>query len=74
MTAELELGPLSERLEHLVRLIGSPRFLQKQGLGNEVPFFICPFPASDAVPMEKLRKQLVNRLGQQGVRVLQINL
>lgn len=74
MTAELELGPLSERLEHLVRLIGSSRFLQKQGLGNEVPFFICPFPASDAVPMEKLRKQLVNRLGQQGVRVLQINL
>ncbi len=73
MTAELELGPLSERLEHLVRLIGSPRFLQKQGLGNEVPFFICPFPASDAVPMEKLRKQLVNRLAQQGVRVLQIN-
>jgi hypothetical protein len=74
MTAELELGPLAERLEHLVRLIGSPRFLQKQGLGNEVPFFICPFPASDAVRMEKLCKQLVNRLGQQGVRVLQINL
>lgn len=74
MTAELELGPLSERLEHLVRLIGSPRFLQKQGLGNEVPFFICPFPPSDAVPMEKLRRQLVNRLGQQGVRILPISL
>jgi len=65
---------LPTRLEHLVRLIGSPRFLQKQGLGNEVPFFICPFSPAVAVEMEKLQKQLVNRLSQRGVQVLQINL
>jgi hypothetical protein len=74
MSADLEHASLPERLEHLVRLIGSPRFLQKQGLGNEVPFFICPFPPSVAVEMEKLHKQLVNQLSQQGVQVLQINL
>ncbi len=74
MNAQLEHASLPERLEHLVRLIGSPRFLQKQGLGNEVPFFICPFPPSVAVEMEKLQRQLVNRLSQQGVQVLQINL
>ena len=34
-----------ERAEHLYRVITSERFLTKQGLGNEVPFFICPFPA-----------------------------
>ena len=74
MTAILVDASLPTRLEHLVRLIGSPRFLQKQGLGNEVPFFICPFPPSVAVEMEKLQKQLVNRLSQQGVQCLQINL
>jgi hypothetical protein len=35
-----------ERFEHLVRVISSQRFLQKQGLGNEVPFFICPIDAA----------------------------
>lgn len=74
MIANLEHASLPERLEHLVRLIGSPRFLQKQGLGNEVPFFICPFCPTVAVEMEKLQKQLVNQLSQQGVQVLQINL
>lgn len=74
MTADLEHASLPQRLEHLVRLIGSPRFLQKQGLGNEVPFFICPFSPAVAVEMEKLQKQLVNQLSQQGVQVLQINL
>lgn len=74
MTANLEHASLPEKLEHLVRLIGSKRFLEKQGLGNEVPFFICPFSPTVAVEMEKLQKQLVNQLSQQGVRVLQINL
>jgi len=30
------------RSEHLFRVVTSTRFLTKQGLGNEVPFFICP--------------------------------
>jgi len=30
-----------ERAEHLFKVISSRRFLNKQGLGNEVPFFIC---------------------------------
>ena len=32
-----------ERAEHLFEVITSQRFLTKQGLGNEVPFFICPY-------------------------------
>lgn len=74
MTANLEHASLPEKLEHLVRLIGSRQFLEKQGLGNEVPFFICPFLPTIAVEMEKLQKQLVNQLSQHGVRVLRINL
>lgn len=52
--------------DHLLNLISSDRFLKKQGLGNEVPFFICPFPAKKATEMKKIRIQLRNKLEQQG--------
>lgn len=63
-----------ERQEHLLRVISSTRFLMKQGLGNEVPFFICPFPASVAVEMEVVRAQLAKLLADRGVIALDINL
>jgi hypothetical protein len=63
-----------ECYDHLLQLISSDRFLQKQGLGNEVPFFICPYPPEKAVEMDKIRMQLCNILGQMGVPVLDINL
>lgn len=45
-----------------------------QGLGNEVPFFICPFPPEESVAMNRVRKQLVNALEKIGVRILTVNL
>ena len=66
--------PLPDRLQHLFDVISGHRFLSMQGLGNEVPFFICPYPAKEAVAMERLQRQLVNRLQNAGVRVLEINL
>ncbi|WP_299416769.1 DUF1788 domain-containing protein [uncultured Sulfitobacter sp.] len=63
-----------ERAEHLYRVITSERFLTKQGLGNEVPFFICPFPAVEGLSMVDDRKDLVSRVGHSGVRVLDLNL
>jgi hypothetical protein len=65
---------MQERFHHLFSVISGKRFLQRQGLGNEVPFFICPFQAKESVEMERLQKQLVNRLEQSGVQVLEINL
>lgn len=65
---------MQERFHHLFSVISGKRFLQRQGLGNEVPFFICPFKPEESVEMERLQKQLVNRLEQVGVRVLNINL
>lgn len=65
---------IQEKYNHLLALIGSERFLKKEGLGNEVPFFICPYPPKDAVAMGKMQKQLQNRLQQQGVKILDINL
>ena len=66
--------PIPDRFQHLLKLISSERFLRMQGLGNEVPFFICPFPPKDSVDMEQMAGQLANRLGQNGIRVLEINL
>ncbi|MBU4294440.1 MAG: DUF1788 domain-containing protein [Desulfobulbaceae bacterium] len=65
---------IQDSFDHLLKLISSERFLKKQGLGNEVPFFICPFPPQKAADMDKLRIQLRNKLEQQGIRILDINL
>lgn len=74
MSVELENRPIQERFQHLLSLISSERFLKRQGLGNEVPFFICPFKPEEAVEMGRMQKQLINRLDQINVRVLEINL
>lgn len=66
--------PIAEKYQHLFSLISSERFLKMQGLGNEVPFFICPYRPEEAVEMEKLRKQLASKLRQSGVQVLEIDL
>jgi hypothetical protein len=63
-----------ERAEHLYRVITSERFLTKQGLGNEVPFFICPYPASEGLSMPEDRADLIERIGHAGVKVLDLSL
>lgn len=63
-----------ERAEHLYRVITSERFLTKQGLGNEVPFFICPFPAEEGLTMIEDRLDLIERTGHAGVTALDLSL
>ena len=63
-----------ERLDHLLKIISSERFLKMKGLGNEVPFFICPYKVQKSVDVEKTIHQLVNQLETSGIRVLAINL
>lgn len=65
---------IQERFQHLRTVISGQRFLQKQGLGNEVPFFICPFAPQEAVEMAKMEKQLIKSLANEGIRILDINL
>ena len=74
MNKDVAKMPMQERFQHLFAVISGQRFLNKQGLGNEVPFFICPFKPEESVEMERLQRQLVNRLEQAGIRVLEINL
>jgi hypothetical protein len=63
-----------QRLEHLFQVVTSQRFLTKQGLGNEVPFFICPFPAEEGLSMNEDRRALVTRITHAGVKVLDLSL
>ena len=74
MTRELEKAPLQQRFDHLLSVISGQRFLQKRGIGNEVPFFICPFRPEEAVDMQRLIGQLANRLEQMGLRLVEVNL
>lgn len=74
MTSSITSTNLQTSFDHLLTVLSAKRFLQKEGLGNEVPFFICPFEASISVEVLRLEKQLVNRLEQSGIRVLEINL
>ena len=66
--------PMHERYEHLLAILSSERFLKMQGLGNEVPFFICPFDPKDANEMGRLGHQLIKQLGNKNIKVLKINL
>jgi len=64
-----------QRYNHLYKVITSQRFLKKEGLGNEVPFFIYPFPPDTAVEMERTVKSLASRLeNDDSIGVLNINL
>ena len=74
MNRDLSSLPIAERYQHLYTVISSPRFLNKEGLGNEVPFFICPYRPEEGVSMENMVKQLGQRLTNNGVPILEINL
>lgn len=60
--------------DHLLTVISGERFLRKEGLGNEIPFFICPYAPENSVEMEQSREKLVVQLNQRRVRVLEVNL
>lgn len=74
MSVDIAQAPVQERFQHLFAVISGQRFLKMQGLGKEVPFFICPYKPEEAVEMQRLQRQLDNRLAQAGVTVLEIDL
>ncbi len=66
---------VEEQEQHLVSVLSSSRFLEIQGLGNEVPFFIYPYEPEDALAVGAAKKRIMNRLKiDHGITVLEINL
>lgn len=74
MPVTTESAP-TEIYSHLLEVISSEKFLKMQGLGNEIPFFICPFdPVKTEVMYREVIVPLVNQLAHKGVRVLRVDL
>ncbi len=74
MSTSLQAESLAIREEHLVRTLSSHRFRAMEGLGNEVPFFICPFAVAETVEIANARRRVINKLASAGVTVLSIDL
>ncbi|HQZ66182.1 MAG TPA: DUF1788 domain-containing protein [Planctomycetaceae bacterium] len=74
MNPHLETSSLSDRFDHLRNLLSSQRFLKCEGLNNEVPFFICPYTASESVEVTAMQRHLLAQLRQLGVEPLHIDL
>lgn len=65
---------VTQHFDDLLTAISSQRFLKMNGLGNEVPFFIFPYPSPSATDVENMREMLVKKLLARDVGVLEINL
>lgn len=74
MTIDTSAMSAPQIFGHLQNLLVSQQFLQKKGIGNEVPFFICPYSPKIAVAVERQTQILMNHLSSQNIHVLEINL
>lgn len=65
---------ITEKFTHLYNVISSTRFLNKEALGGEIPFFISAYNAKQELKVNEDIKLLINKLESSGVSVLEINL
>jgi hypothetical protein len=64
-----------ESENHLLAVLSGKRFLQMEGLSNEVPFFIYPYDAEDALEVASAKKRIKNKLANEhGISVREVNL
>lgn len=60
---------------HLFKVLSSERFLQMEGLGNEVAHFIYDYDPAWALEVAQARKRIKTKLDtEQGIKVFEINL
>ena len=64
----------TELFQHLIEVLSDSRFLKMQGLNQEVPFFLCPFPVKQKLEIEKMLPNLKRRLHDSGIKIVDINL
>ena len=63
-----------ELFQHLKDVMSSQRFLRMEGLNNDIPFFLCPFPVKEKRNVEQMIPQLKRHLTDRGITVQEINL
>lgn len=74
MAQKYENLPLIQRFNYLLKTISSKSFLEMDGVGNEVPFFICSFDVEETAQMYDVVNNLATQLAQCGIKVKEINL
>ncbi len=68
-------GELTRQEEHLFAVLSGKRFLNMEGLSNEVPFFIYPYAPEHALEVAKAKKRIKTRLAtEKGIQVREVNL
>jgi hypothetical protein len=61
--------------QHVLAVLSSDRFLRMEGLGNEVPFFIWPYPPEQELEVQSANSRIVDRLcTTRGLSVLVVDL
>ena len=63
-----------KKFDDLYNKLSSSRFLRKDGLGGEIPFFISPYKAEHELEITESIQLLKKKLDTAGVPVLDINL
>ena len=75
MSSNLQTMTLGKRFEHIFRVISGKRFKNREGLGNEAPFFICPYDPRDADEADCEISHLKSRLRTEaGINALCVDL
>jgi hypothetical protein len=74
LRGSINKGNIKEAYVYLSDVISSTSFLQNQGLNNDIPFHICPYHPSLQDDINKLIRQLINYMPDNGKTVLEVNL
>lgn len=65
---------INKKFEHLYNVISTDEFLRMESLGGEIPFFISAYDARQQIEVDKAIKGLKNKLDNNGIPVLELNL
>jgi len=65
---------IADKFRHLYQVVSSKRFLSKESLGGEIPFFIASYDAIQELEVKASIASLIKKLDTSGVPVLEINL
>ena len=63
-----------EQFENIFKIVASPRFLNKEGVGGEIPFFIHSFPIEKQPEVYANIQSLIKRMTNNNIEVHEVNL
>jgi hypothetical protein len=63
-----------EQFENIFKIVSSPRFLNKEGLSGELPFFIHSFPIEMQTEVYANIQSLLKRMTNNNIDVFEVNL